>query len=241
MLTKVIPLVFAPLFFLTSPRRWRWSVALLAPVVLVYGSFLARGLPVLQPLRIEAALRTAGNVPYLLETLSGVTVANGIWNALTLTALCGVWVVVGRAGWGASEGGRARVVIFGMVATALALVMFSKKSWPAYLMLVLYPLYLMFADRNPRRLWMLAGFSVVVSVEHSVWSTMLHEIPSGLLRGRVFAGDRLGIGLLVLEVLLLAGYTWLLGMALRRVIWAGERWREEDGRIAADLGASMVA
>ena len=216
-LVKVIPLIFAPVFFLASPRRWPWGTALMALVGSVYGWLLLRRLPVLVPLQIESALRTTGNVPYLLESLTGWEVSSRVWDALTLLALVAVWTLVARTAHQATERARLRVIAFGSVAAALALVMFSKKSWPAYLMLVLFPLYGMFADRCRRRLWALAGFSLVVAVEHSVWSTLLLEIRSTALHRRVLAGDRLCALLLLLEVLLITGYAWLFRMALARV------------------------
>lgn len=216
-LTKVIPLVFAPVFFLTIRHRWRWGVAMLGLVVGVYGTFALEGLPMLAPLKIEGALKTAGNVPYLIEALTGYTVSNGVWNGLTMLALSVVWAVIWRAGHGADDRARLRVIAFGMVATATTVMMFSKKSWPAYLMLVLFPLYVLFADRRLAKLWLLAGFSVVVAIEHSVWATLLIEIRATALHQRMMAGEPVCWVLLLLEVLLVTGYGWLLWMAIGAV------------------------
>ena len=236
-LVKLIPLVFAPVFFLVSRRRWPWGFVLLGVVGAVYGALLFRGLPVFEPLKIEGALKTAGNLPYLFESVTGWVAPSLVWNGLTLAALGMVWAVVARASLEATERVRLRVIAFGMVATVLALVMFSKKSWPAYLMLVLFPLYAMFADRSLRRLWFLAGFSMVVAVEHSVWATLLGEIRAGAMHARVVARDPLCLLLLLLEVLLVAGYGWLLLMALQRVRHAGaDAFDADDALVPAEFG-----
>lgn len=109
-------------------------------------------------------------------------------------------------------------MLFGVTATTLALELFSKKSWPPYLMLVLFPLLLVVGSDGRR--WVVAamgGFGVVALVEHSYWATVLHQFGAPEFHAGLLRGDRRCFVFLALEVLLLVGYGWLLGMSWREM------------------------
>jgi hypothetical protein len=70
---KFLPLLYAPAFFLTSPRRWRWAAGAAGVLAVVYGGMLFRDAPILQPLAQEGRIRSAGNLPYLIDAIFGLS------------------------------------------------------------------------------------------------------------------------------------------------------------------------
>ena len=227
---KVIPLGFAPVLFWAAPRRWRWAAGLLAVVGLGYGAFARQvGARVLMPLGREGDLKSAGDLPYVVEAVTGWTLPGAV-SALLLTVACAaillrvVWTVR-RLG---SIEARLQAMMFGVAATTLALELFAKKSWPPYLMLVLFPLLLLVA--NDGRRWAAAamgGFGVVALVEHSYWATVLHQFAAPDFHAGLLRGDGRCFVFFGLEVLLLLGYGWLLGLS----------WREmARSRLSTDAG-----
>ncbi len=217
---KIIPLGFAPVFFAATPRRWRWAAGLLAVAGVGYGAFARLlGVRVLMPLVREGDLKSAGDLPYVVEAVTGWTLPGAV-SGLLLAVACGaillrVLLTVRRLGTTAA---RLEGMLFGVTGTTLALELFSKKSWPPYLMLVLFPLLLLVAS-DVRR-WVvvaMGGFGVVALVEHSYWATVLHQFAAADFHAGLVRGDGRCFLFLGLELLLLAGYGWLLEMSWREM------------------------
>ncbi len=214
---KFLPLVYVPVFFLTLVRRWRWMAGFAIPVLLVYGTSVAMHLPILVPLQHEGNIKEASNLPYLVETLLGISLPSRLWDLFLLVALAALFFLVGQAARAASHTSRLRVVTFAFAAVTLTLLLFSKKSWPPYLMLALFPICLLLTSASKLQLSAFAGFSVVAVLEHSYWSTLLHQMPAQELHRGLLSGQPIYLLFLTLDLLLLAGYSWLLSLSLQRI------------------------
>ncbi len=217
---KFLPLLFVPAFLVAVPRRTRWAIGAALLLVVVYGGSMLLHLPILQPLTAEGAMRSAGNLPYLIESISGYELPAYLSDSLLLLVILGILALITQTARQVSPVDRLRVLTYGMVALTLALLLFSKKSWPPYLMMSLFPLCLLAASvsRHLRRtLALFALFSLTAVTEHSVWSSLLLEAPSASLHAAVLGGNRVAELYLMLHTALLAGYLWLLILAIGQV------------------------
>jgi Glycosyltransferase family 87 len=219
---KFLPLLYAPAFFLASPRRWRWAAGAAAVVMVVYGGFLLRHAPILQPLAAEGDLRSAGDLPYLMEAIFGVSIPVRLADSLLLVVLFAIFLLIARVSYRAPIDLRMRAITFGVSALTLAVLLLSKKSWPPYLMLSLFPICLLPAAgaRSQLRIAGFALFSLVAVTEHSVWASSLQQFSSAAFHAALRAHSRQALLFLALEWLLLAGYAWLLVASVRHVMVA---------------------
>jgi hypothetical protein len=96
----------------------------------------------------------------------------------------------------------------------------SKKSWPPYLMLSLFPICLLVVSgaRSRLRIAAFALFSVVAVTEHSVWANRFAQFSSGAFHAALLEGNARAWLFLILEVLLLAGYAWLFLESVHRIV-----------------------
>ena len=218
---KFLPLLYAPALFVSLPRRWRMVAGAAVVCGVVYGGFLAAGAPVLAPLAAEGDLWSAGDLPYLLEAIFGVSVPPRLSDTFVLLILLGIFALIARAALRADIAIRMRALTYGMAALTLAFLVFSKKSWPPYLMLALFPICLLVAGGGVvRERWKAAGFAVfsVVSVtEHSYWASSLAQFTSAEFHRALLAGESSAVLMMSLEVLLIAGNLWLLWEAVGRI------------------------
>lgn len=218
-MVKFLPLLFAPMLLLASPRRGRWLAGFGGILALGYLPFAALRLPLLYPLQAEGQAKTASDLPFLLEALFGWSLPNRVSDTVLLLVLLGTLLMVGLSMRGAAAQQRLSVGIAGSVAMTLALLLLSKKSWPPYLMLILFPLCLMVASSRFSRLRLVAfaGFSWVAILAHSVWATRFLQIEGPDLHRYLAAGEGRSFGFLALQMVLLAGYAWWLAVALKRI------------------------
>jgi hypothetical protein len=214
---KFLPLLYAPAFFASVPKRWRLLLGAGAVCAMVYGGFALMHAPILQPLAAE------GDLPYVIETIFGVMLPARLTDGCLLLVLLAVFAAVARAAYRAEIGARMRALTFGMAAATLALLLLSKKSWPPYLMLALFPVCLLVRGepasraRNGMRVAGFAVFSVIAVVEHSYWSSIFAQFSSAEFHQALSSG-RLDVWvLLAVELLLIGGYCWLLYEAMRRL------------------------
>jgi hypothetical protein len=218
---KFLPLIYAPAFFLAVPRRWRMAGGALIVCAVVYGGFLAAGAPILAPLAAEGDLWSAGDLPYVIEAVLGIKVPPRLSDAVVLLALLGILALIAKAALRADLATRMRTVTYGMAALTLASLVFSKKSWPPYLMLALFPVCLLVAGGGVvRERWKVSAFAVfsVVSVtEHSYWASSLAQFTSAKFHQALLAGEAGAVLMLLLELLLIVGYLWLLWEAVSRI------------------------
>lgn len=235
-LVKFLPLLFAPVFFLAWPRHLRWLGGFLAVLVLGYGGFALMGLPVLYPLRVEAQTRTASNLPYLFESIFGIAAHPRVEDAIAFCALLAVLALIARQVRGLLERALLRILVFGPVSLLLTLLLFSKKSWPPYLVMVLFPLCLLFDNgaRRQLRVGLFVLFSVVAVVVQSFWATILGESFAPDLHLMLASGQPSAWFFLGLELLVIAGYVWLLGESIWQIVFVH---RLAEAEIPARTGA----
>ncbi len=218
---KFLPLLFVPAYFLSLRRRWSWLAGLTLVLLLVYGTCAVLHLPMLTPLQGQGDLKTAGNLPYLVESILGISLSNRLWDLIFLVVLAAIFLVVARAVRSATPEGRLRIITFSMAALTLALLTFSKKSWPPYMMLALFPICAL-VDRRRISLIGFALVGFVASVSPSYWATVLLQ-PSSLKEHQgLLAGHAPNFILLGLQIALIAGYGWLFRLSLQSIASASQ-------------------
>ena len=217
---KFLPLLYAPLFFFSSLRRWRWTVGLAIPVGLVYGAFAAQHLAILTPLTLEGSLKSANDLPYLVEAILGITVPSRIWDMLTLAALGIILALVAKSMRGATTPLRLYILTSGMAALTLGILLFSKKSWPPYLVIALFPLCLLIPSANKLKTIAFALFGVIAVVSPSYWATVHAQFSAQEFHQGLLAHQASCLVFLALQILLILGYIWLLIESLRQIVSA---------------------
>ncbi len=212
-LIKFLPILFAPAFILGARRWLRWLLGFIAVLALGYGIFAAMHLPIFFPLSQESSLRTASDLPYLLESTAGFTPPAFFEDGLLAFVLLIVIAVMLRARLRAhAETPLLRLAVFGCSSLNLALLIFSKKSWPPYLVLTLFPLCLLLGDGGHRRIRLacFAAFNVVAVTTHSIWATAFGQFLAEPFHHALTQGEPTAILFLITQILLIAGYAWLL-------------------------------
>ena len=233
---KFLPLLWLPAIAMFTRRTFAWLAGAAALVIGVYGYFVI-GLhaPVLMPLSEEGGLKSAGDLPYVIEAVVGHDFGHRCWDLLLLLALgCVMTLTFGRfrRGTRASiEGGRELVSLLPVY--LLLLMALAKKSWPAYTVMVLFPLSLVVAqavnslgekvvhpDRKRRYVWRKFAlpafllFQVLSLIEHSVWSSLLGEASALELHARLARRDGLAIFFLGLQIALLGCYGFMIWLCV---------------------------
>jgi len=212
-LVKFLNMLFAPAFILAARGWLRWLIGFVVVVLGGYGAFALLHLPILEPLSREGGLRTASDLPYLLESIAGYTPATFFENGLLAIILLILIAVMFRARLRArADTPLLPLAVFGCSALNLALLIFSKKSWPPYLVLTLFPLCLLFGEGGHRRLRLacFALFNVVAVTTHSIWATVFGQFLAEPFHHALAQRQPMAIVFLVTQILLVAGYAWLL-------------------------------
>jgi len=227
-LVKLLGLLFAPALWLYAQRRFRWLIGFVAPLVIVYGIFIALDLDVLVPVRLQGDLVTSGNVFYLM-TLAGLDLDVPTVRHLATGLLLGALVFVFLASWVRGDRRQTHQVFHLLTLILLTTLLLSKKSYASYLVMAFFPLCITLASR-PIRIWSLlcfAAFGILAALEPSLWFRWLDhgdfghfelliqsELPEGLQRGRI-------VIFLIWDILLLicyAGYFLLAWKRLRQPV-----------------------
>jgi hypothetical protein len=170
---KFLGLLFWPVLWMLSSSRARWLSGAVALSVLVYGAFAFNGVDLLYPLRHEGELISSANLPYFLELLSGSTpFANRLFDLLTLVTMAAVtlWIFLRCRKMGPDS--RAALLLPGLALTELTFMLFSKKSFPGYILFCLYPLMWVLVQgvgSRPRREALFLAFNLLLAVESSLW------------------------------------------------------------------------
>ena len=212
-LIKFLPLLFAPAFIFGARRWLRWLLGFVVVLALGYGIFAVKHVPILYPLTAEGAQRTASDLPYLLESAIGYTPPMFVEDGLLAIVLLILIAVMMRARLRArAETPLLRLVVFGCASLNLALLIFSKKSWPPYLVLTLFPLCLLFGEGSYRRLRLacFALFNLVAVTTHSIWATVFSQFLAEPFHHALAQGQRMAVVFLITQILLVTGYAWLL-------------------------------
>ena len=210
---KFLPLLFAPAFFLASIKRLRWLVGFATVLIVGYGYFVLRHVPILFPFRLEHGSRTASDLPYVIEAIVNHTPPNIAEDLTFGIALLIIFALLARLGFRRpSRNASLHAITFGCVALNLALLLFSRKSWPDYIVLTLFPLGLLFGqgDRRRLRLALFAAFNVIAVTTHSIWATIFSQFLAEPLHHALMQRQPMAWIFLVSQILLVAGYAWLL-------------------------------
>lgn len=234
-LVKLIPFFYAPVFFAGVKRRWAWAVGFLGVVAVGYGGFAVLHLPLLQPVGLEGPLKSAGTLPYLVESLSGFGFSVRFWRAIMLLVLAAIYASVWRVSALASNRSRVWSMLWAIAASTMVLLVFATKSWPAYLVLTLFPLCVAAAGSGLGARVAFALFGIVALVEHSYWATLLGEANAQELHRALLHRDPRSLCLLPIEILLLSGYAWLLWECVGRAL-GRKNSMGRSGPVSADLG-----
>jgi hypothetical protein len=218
---KFLPLIYVPAFWLTMKRRWLFTLGCFIGVVPLYATFGLRHYRIAAPL-LEGKLKSAGGVPFVMETLTGVSWYRP-WDLLLICTLGCVVALVAQSVWRrrstlAAVSVDTPLLVAALAATTLVLLLMAKKTWPPYIMMVLFPICLLVAlHPTPWRRAALAAFSLVAVVEHSLFDTVMGEINAFNLSRLLAAHNALAWVFLAVEFLLLAGYAWLLSLAVSSI------------------------
>ena len=224
--TKLLVLLFWPVFWICAPRRTRW---LLVPVLLsasVYGVFTLLGADVLDPVRREGALFSSGNLPYLVQPLLSATDRYGhlVFDALAVAAVAGSlgWIYVQARSLPPQK--RPQLLLAGLALVGLIFMAFSKKSISGYAVFFMYPAMLVAAlgMTNVRaRLGFLFLFNLLLALEPTLWFRV------GRWRAlSVWLGEEGGIEaacFVLMDVALVASYlylAWLSALCVRHAAGA---------------------
>jgi hypothetical protein len=218
---KFLPLIFVPVYFANAARRWRWMAGLILGVIPIYGAFALKRLPVLKVFADEGGMKSAGNLPFLVEAVSGVALNSRVCDAFLFLVFGVIFSLVFRTERAPSPALRMRVLTFGIAATTLGLLLFAKKSWPPYLLLALFPICAVIPF-NRISVYVFALFNVVAIAEQSIWATLMRMSPSEGIHARLKRHDPAALMFLLLELSLQSGYGWLLWEAILRIRYAAE-------------------
>lgn len=210
---KFLPLLFAPAFFLVAARRMRWLAGFATVLIVGYGYFVLRHVPILFPFRLEHGSRTASDLPYVIEAIVNHTPPNIAEDLTFGVALFIILALLARVGFRRpSREVTLCAITFGCVALNLALLCFSRKSWPDYIVLTLFPLGLLFGQGGYRRLRLalFAAFNVIAVTTHSIWATVFSQFLAEPLHHALMQRQPMAWVFLITQILLIAGYAWLL-------------------------------
>ena len=234
---KFLPLLFFLVFPMFLRRGWlKWVAGCAAVVGLVYGTFaFALHAPVLQAAQREGEIKSAGGLPFLVETIAGRDLGRLGWDGLLLLALGAVLLLGWRLARRCEPESRAALAgaAFLLPALLLTVMALGKKTWPTYTEMVLFPLSMAVAVAATGRsgefrrgaVWLVGVFSLLSVTAHSVWSSVLQQATAPRVHTLLRAGDAWAWAFLLLEIGLFSAYAALAGLCLR----AAARFHTVDG------------
>ena len=210
---KFLPILFAPAFLVVPARKMRWLLGFVGTLILGYGYFAWIRLPLLYPVTFEHTDRTASDLPFVLECITGFTLPLWVGDLLVAIPLLAILYLLARIALRRpSLQVTLRTASFGSAALLISLLVFSRKSWPPYVMLVLFPLCLAVSRRPHLRLCVagFAIFNVLAVTTHSIWATVFLQMLPEPFHPILMHGDPMAIVLAVTQTALLVGYVWLI-------------------------------
>jgi len=214
---KFLPLLYVPSFVRASAQRVRWLLGFTATLVAGYSFFLLRHAPIFQPLLFEGGMRTSGNLPYLVEAVAGVTLPARIWDLLVIAVLFSIFIFSGLKKHERTIPIDLNYLTSTMLAFTFSLLLLAKKSAPAYMMMVLFPLCLLLSATTRLRRCFGLSFLVIAIAEPSIWFTLLGAINAPALHLALSRHRPLTVAFLGLQATMVLGYGWLLWMSLLRL------------------------
>jgi hypothetical protein len=94
-------------------------------------------------------------------------------------------------------------------------------------MLTLLPLCLLISNRHRLGAFLFAIFGVVAVVEHSYYATILHALSAPEFHQGLLAHDPHCVVFFGMQILLLAGYGWLLVASIQQIVGVDRIIRRE--------------
>lgn len=218
---KFLPLIFVPAFFFSVPRRWRFTAAFAAVIAVVYGGVTLLHGNILDPLTREGGIKSAGDLWFVIEAFTGLDLPNRLLDLIAVLVLCFVLARAARVALRSPGQFVLTVLNASMASLTMALLLFSKKSWPSYLMLALFPLCLIVSSeypaKNKLRILCFNLFGCIAVVEHSVWASTFSAGDATWFHTALLQHQPGAIAFLVLELCLIGGYLWLFLESVRRI------------------------
>ncbi len=159
---KFLPLIFAPLLFLSARRRLAWTAGFLLPMLAVFGMFAAQHANVFQPFQQEGNAQLGGSLPLLFSYATGIDIPGRISDGITVLVLLActlAWWRITRV-----RTARSWETGLGLLVLTLSMLMLSKKSWSIYIIMVMFLLCQLVArhGRVTRALYCIFSFLLIV-------------------------------------------------------------------------------
>lgn len=208
-IVKFLPLVYIPVFFAASTKRSRYILGFVLGVVPIYAAFASRHIPIFSSLSTEGEIKSASNLPFLIESITGSEIPSRLLDAGLLIILCLILALVFRTVEISTPVIRLQVLVFAVAALTLAILFFAKKSWPPYLLLGLFPICATI-PKGKVSVYLFSLFNIVAVTEPSVWASVMGLDSSSLIHARLVHYQPIAFEFVFLEMTLLAGYAWLL-------------------------------
>jgi hypothetical protein len=213
---KFLSGIFLPGVVSFTKKPVQWISAFGLSLVAAYGICYAFGLDILLPIKGEGLDATSGNIWYLLSVL-GLEISRP-WLHLGCNILAGLavllayWIIIAR---------RKCVflsdVILTMCLVFLVFLSVSKKAYTNYVEMIFLPLcFALSATIRCRgseflRLLLFGFLNIVWLCEPSLWFRWMHNQNLSVLTDLMATGTRAyGYIFLAVDLLLLAGYIWLI-------------------------------
>jgi hypothetical protein len=207
---KFLALLFVPVLVLTARRRGAWTAGLAMGLIAVIAVGFVLSADLMAPVRTEAPLYTSGNVPFVLGVFGLDLEQPAVQRALTVL----VTVLVGGTALWAAQRGEPRDGAWTVHAIALVLLVFligSRKSFTSYLVIGFFPVCLSLAVAGIRRAGVIVFglLGTVALVEPSIWFRWMEQRGLWTAGASAPASPLTWQGFVALDLLLLAGYGWL--------------------------------
>ena len=229
-LVKFLPLIYIPTFFVVLRRRWVWVVACLSLIAAIYAGFLlVLHVPVFQPLTEQGQLAGTANIYYAVESIFGFHITGRTADIFLLVTYAGALAFIWKNTSSAvlSPGAAPRslalteknrdILLYGIALCTLVFLVFSKKSWPPYAMMTLFPICLLPAA-GKRWSWLFFGvFGIVCMLEPSYAASIMSFPTDAILHSGILAHQPRALIMIGLEIGLILSYLWLISLSIRQI------------------------
>jgi hypothetical protein len=215
---KFLPIIFAPLLFLSARRRLLWTAGFLLPSATVFGAFAAAHANILQPLQQEGNQELGGSLPLLVSYLTGFDIPGRLADSITVLALIGCtlacWRVTQIEGYA-----RGWATGMGLLLLTLATLMLSKKSWTIYIIMVMFLLCQLIVRYGyfARLLYCLFSFLLIVEPSFLFDRVGSHHLPIHAMLLRGYGDAWLLMLMYLLELICCSWFAWLAIREVRRL------------------------